>query len=91
MSRQAFISTFIGFIFSGSKTGPKPTEPEPETPTTNPYPDPDETDPTDEPKPTDGPTPATPSTVDPNKDVCKTLTFDTITVIEGELHFFKDG
>ncbi|XP_037540132.1 matrix metalloproteinase-9 [Nematolebias whitei] len=66
----------------GSQTGPKPTDPEPETPTTNPYPDP-----TDEPEPT----PTTPSPVDPNKDVCKTFKFDTITVIEGELHFFNDG
>lgn len=83
---QSFLNFFV-FIFSGSKTGPKPTDPEPETPTTDPYPDPYETDPTDEPEPN----PTTPSTVDPNKDVCKTLKFDTITVIEGELHFFKDG
>ncbi|XP_017273077.1 matrix metalloproteinase-9 [Kryptolebias marmoratus] len=75
----------------GSGTGPKPTTPEPDTPSTTSNPDPDETDSTDEPKPTDVPNPTTPSTVDPDKDACKTLKFDTITVIEGVLHFFKDG
>uniref|UniRef100_A0A3B3WD77 Matrix metalloproteinase-9 n=1 Tax=Poecilia mexicana TaxID=48701 RepID=A0A3B3WD77_9TELE len=29
--------------------------------------------------------------VDPTKDPCKMLKFDTITVIQGHLHFFKDG
>lgn len=84
-----FSLIFYCIYFPGSK-GPNPTEPEPNTPTTTPYPDP-ETDPTDEPEPTDEPVPTTPSTVDPNKDACKMLKFDTITVIEGELHFFKDG
>ncbi|KAM8864717.1 matrix metalloproteinase-9 isoform 2-T2 [Spinachia spinachia] len=71
----------------GSKTGPDPTPPGPNTPTTTPYPDPDVTDPTEEPI---GPS-TTVRPVDPTKDVCKFTEFDTITVIEGELHFFKDG
>ncbi|XP_034732504.1 matrix metalloproteinase-9 isoform X1 [Etheostoma cragini] len=69
----------------GRKTGPDPTPPQPNTPTTTPYPDPDETDATDE------PTTTTTRPVDPTKDACKLTKFDTITVIEGELHFFKDG
>ncbi|KAI3357388.1 hypothetical protein L3Q82_015820, partial [Scortum barcoo] len=69
----------------GPKTGPDPTPPQPNTPTTATYPDPDDTDPTDDPElPTSEP-------VDPTKDACKMTTFDTITEIEGELHFFKDG
>lgn len=69
-------------LFLGPKIGPDPTPPQPTTPTT-PYPDPDETDPTDEPEPT--------KPVDPTKDACKLDKFDSITVTEGELHFFKDG
>ncbi|KAM6925101.1 matrix metalloproteinase-9 [Xenentodon cancila] len=75
----------------GSKTGPDPTAPQPNTPTTTPYPDPDETDPTDEPEPTDDPTATSTPPVDPTKDACKITKFDTITVIEGALYFFKDG
>lgn len=73
----------------GSKTGPDPTAPQPDTPTTTPYTD--ETDATDEPEPTDPSVVTTPSTVDPSKDACKMMKFDTITVIQGHLHFFKDG
>ncbi|KAK5617233.1 hypothetical protein CRENBAI_009965 [Crenichthys baileyi] len=73
----------------GSKTGPDPTAPQPDTPATTPYPD--ETDATEEPEPTDPSIVTTPSTVDPTKDACKMLKFDTITVIQGHLHFFKDG
>uniref|UniRef100_A0A672JCF0 Matrix metalloproteinase-9 n=1 Tax=Salarias fasciatus TaxID=181472 RepID=A0A672JCF0_SALFA len=73
----------------GRRTGPDPTPPQPNPPTTSPYPDPDETDPTDEPEPTDPTTPVVP--VDPTKDACKQDKFDTITVIDGQLHFFKDG
>lgn len=29
--------------------------------------------------------------MDPSKDACKLTKFDSITVIDGELHFFKDG
>ncbi|KAM9341969.1 matrix metalloproteinase-9 [Pholidichthys leucotaenia] len=69
----------------GRKTGPDPTPPQPNPPTTTPSIDPDyETDPTDEPEPTSTP-------VDPAKDACKLPKFDAITVIGGELHFFKDG
>lgn len=73
----------------GPKEGPDPTPPQPRPPTTTPYPDPDETDPTDEPEPTDPTTPVVP--VDPSTDACKQTKFDTITVIDGQLHFFKDG
>uniref|UniRef100_A0AAX7TT86 Matrix metalloproteinase-9 n=1 Tax=Astatotilapia calliptera TaxID=8154 RepID=A0AAX7TT86_ASTCA len=64
----------------GSRTGPVPTPPNPKPPTAEP------TEPTD---PTTTTTTAVP--VDPTKDACKQDTFDTITVIQGELHFFKDG
>ncbi|KAM3618097.1 uncharacterized protein V6R79_015474 [Siganus canaliculatus] len=67
----------------GKKTGPNPTPPQPDIPTT-------ET--TDEPEITTTPTTTTTTRpVDPTKDACKLTKFDTITVIEGELHFFKDG
>ncbi|CAN9516183.1 unnamed protein product [Ophioblennius macclurei] len=76
----------------GPKTGPDPTPPQPRPPTTSPYPDPDETDetePTEEPEPTDPTTDVVP--VDPSQEACKQTKFDTITVIDGQLHFFKDG
>lgn len=74
----------------GRKTGPDPTPPQPHTPTTTAYPD--ETDPTDGPTdPTEPDTTTTTRPVDPTKDACKLTKFDTITVIQGELHFFKDG
>lgn len=65
----------IQFLY-GSGTGPVPTPPNPNPPTAEP------TDPT---------TTTTAVPVDPTKDACKQDTFDTITVIQGELHFFKDG
>uniref|UniRef100_A0A668A9G8 Matrix metalloproteinase-9 n=1 Tax=Myripristis murdjan TaxID=586833 RepID=A0A668A9G8_9TELE len=40
------------------------------------------------------PTPTSTATtrpVDPSKDACKVSKFDSITVIDGELHFFEDG
>ncbi|XP_047449711.1 matrix metalloproteinase-9 [Mugil cephalus] len=70
----------------GPKEGPNPTPPQPNTPATTPYPD--ETDPTENPGPTESPTTLP---VDPTKDACKINSFDTITVIQGDLHFFKDG
>lgn len=74
----------------GRKTGPDPTPPQPDTTSATPNPDPDETDPTDAPtEPTTTTTTTRP--VDPTIDACKFTKFDTITVIEGELHFFKDG
>ncbi|KAL3064164.1 hypothetical protein OYC64_000447 [Pagothenia borchgrevinki] len=70
----------------GRKDGPDPTPPKPNTPSTTAYPDPDDTD-----KPTDPTTTTTATPVDPTKDACKMTKFDTITVINGELHFFNDG
>uniref|UniRef100_A0A3P8UH76 Matrix metalloproteinase-9 n=1 Tax=Cynoglossus semilaevis TaxID=244447 RepID=A0A3P8UH76_CYNSE len=67
----------------GPKTGPDPTPPQP-----NPFPDPDKTEPTNEPEPT---TTTTTRPVPPTNEICKFTKFDTITVIEGDLHFFKDG
>lgn len=69
-------------LSSGSRTGPDPTPPQPTTD----YPDTDETDETEA---TEEPTTTRP--VDPTLDACQLTKFDTITVIEGELHFFKDG
>lgn len=67
---------------AGSKTGPKPTPNPPTTPTT-------ESDVTDS---TDRPTEATtPQPVDPSQDACTVTIFDSITAINGQLHFFKDG
>ncbi|KAM8829369.1 matrix metalloproteinase-9 isoform 2-T4 [Synchiropus picturatus] len=65
----------------GSKTGPDPTPPGP-IPTTASSPDP-----TDEPEPVD----PTTRPVDPTQDACNIDNFDTITVIDKELHFFRDG
>lgn len=84
-------------FFSGGKTDPKPTVPQPNTPTTTAIPDPDETDSTDEPEPepepepTNHPTTTTSTPLDPTKDACNVIKFDTITVIGGDLYFFKDG
>uniref|UniRef100_A0A8C5HU14 Matrix metalloproteinase-9 n=1 Tax=Gouania willdenowi TaxID=441366 RepID=A0A8C5HU14_GOUWI len=68
----------------GPKTGPKPTPPQPNptTPSTNPNPE------TEAPEPR---TTTTPVPIDPSKDACKLTSFDTITVIDRELHYFKDG
>uniref|UniRef100_A0A671YV60 Matrix metalloproteinase-9 n=1 Tax=Sparus aurata TaxID=8175 RepID=A0A671YV60_SPAAU len=78
-----------GIQYLYGKTGPVPTPPQP-NPTTDIYPTIDENV-TDDPEPTE-PTPTTtPQPVDPTKDACKMTKFDTITVIQGELHFFKDG
>ncbi|XP_040907181.1 matrix metalloproteinase-9 [Toxotes jaculatrix] len=77
----------IQYLYGG-KTGPNPPTRQPDISTTSPYPDPDETDPTDEPEPTST---TTTRPVDPTKDACKLTKFDTITVIEGELHFFNNG
>lgn len=65
-------------LSSGGKTGPDPTPPKPDIPTTTPYPDETTTTTTTRP-------------VDPTKDACKIDKYDTITVIDEELHFFKDG
>lgn len=73
----------------GSRTGPAPT-PQP-TPTTTDYPDTAETDETEATEePTVMTTTPTTTPVDPALDACKITQFDTITVIEEELHFFKD-
>lgn len=74
---------------SGRRTGPDPTPPQPNPPTTAPMPDPTTSE--DKPDPTTLPTTTTTRPVDPTKDACKMTTFDAITVIEGNLHFFKDG
>nr|XP_020476317.1 matrix metalloproteinase-9 [Monopterus albus] len=60
----------------GRGTGPDPS----------PAPTATQPDPTDEPTP-----PPTTRPVNPTKDACKMINFDAITVIAGELHFFKDG
>lgn len=78
-------------FFLGSKTDPKPTVPQPKPPTTTATPDPDVTDSTDEPEPTNRPATTTLNPLDPTKDACKVTKFDTITVIGGDLYFFKDG
>lgn len=77
----------------GSRTGPEPTAPQP-TPTTTDYPDTDETDETEgTEEPTEPTVTTTPTTtpVDPTLDACKLTKFNTITVIEGDLHFFNEG
>ncbi len=87
---QQFLLTNT-FLYSGSRTGPDPTPPQPATPTTDSYPEPDDTDATEEPEPTEPTITTTTRPVDPSKDACKLTKFDSITVIDGELHFFKDG
>lgn len=66
--------------------GPDPLPPQPTTVSPDP-----ETDPTVDPRPTEPTTTTTAQPVDPSVDPCKMTKFDTITVIEDELHFFKDG
>ncbi|XP_026115270.1 matrix metalloproteinase-9 [Carassius auratus] len=69
----------------GSNTGPNPTPPEPQFTTSS------SILPT---KPTPSEKTTTVSTtvhVDPSQDVCQINEFDTITEIQKELHFFKDG
>lgn len=61
---------------AGSNTGPQPTPRPPISPTTAP----------------DIPTETTqPQPVDPSQDACTVDAFDSITTINKELHFFKDG
>ncbi|KAM3871838.1 matrix metalloproteinase-9 [Diretmus argenteus] len=69
----------------GRKTGPDPSPPQPTTtPTT--------TTTSSSPDPTTvSPSTTTPQPVDPTVDACQITKFDTITVIEDDLHFFKDG
>uniref|UniRef100_A0A8C6TZU1 Matrix metalloproteinase-9 n=1 Tax=Neogobius melanostomus TaxID=47308 RepID=A0A8C6TZU1_9GOBI len=79
----------IQYLYGG-RTGPEPTPPQP-TPTTTDYPDTDGTDETEgTEEPTETTTPTT-SPVDPTLDACKLTEFNTITMIEGDLHFFDDG
>lgn len=76
-----YFNIFIHFFFSGPKTGPDPTPPKPKTTTSSPI----------------GPTKPTPSekttTTDvvPSQDACQINEFDTITEIQKELYFFKNG
>lgn len=69
-------------LSAGSNTGSKPTPNPPIYPTTDPI----VTASTDQPTET-----TTPRPVDPSQDACAVTMFDSITAINGELHFFKDG
>ncbi|XP_037391777.1 matrix metalloproteinase-9-like [Pygocentrus nattereri] len=73
----------------GPKPGPDPKPPQPTTTTSSPVSTPKPTAQT--PKPTAPIVPTTTPSVDPSMDACKVDIFDTITEIQGELHFFKDG
>ncbi|XP_062854809.1 zinc finger protein 335-like [Trichomycterus rosablanca] len=73
----------------GPKTGPDPTPPKPKTTTSSPVSSPTPSEET--PEPTTPTTSTTTTPVDPSVDACKEEKFDTITEIQGELHFFKDG
>lgn len=74
--------------FTGPKTGPDPTPPKPRTTTPSPF-SPTPTEDAIEPMTPTATT--TPETVQPSVDACKMDKFDSITEIQGELHFFKDG
>ncbi|KAI7797823.1 matrix metalloproteinase-9 [Triplophysa rosa] len=64
----------------GPKTGPSPAPPKPKTTTSSPTePTPDET------------TVSTTTHVVPSQDACQISEFDSITEIQKELHFFKNG
>nr|XP_029521154.1 matrix metalloproteinase-9-like [Oncorhynchus nerka] len=65
----------------GSKTGPDPI---PTIPSPGPEPKPDTTT-------TKSTTTTTTLPVDPSQSPCQINIFDTITEIDGDLHFFKDG
>lgn len=71
----------------GPKTGPDPSPPKP-TPVPSEQPD---TAATKAPTTTITPKTSDPHPVDPSKDACQVDKFDTITVIEDTLHFFKNG
>lgn len=67
----------------GSGTSPDPIPPNPsKTP---------DTPATTVPTSTTTTSPTTSQPLDPSNDACKETKFDTITEIEGDLHFFKDG
>ncbi|TRY85480.1 hypothetical protein DNTS_015643 [Danionella cerebrum] len=70
----------------GPKTGPDPTPPQPQTTTSS-------TATPTKPSPSDTTTVSisTTSRNVPSVDVCQIKTFDAITEIQKELHFFKDG
>ncbi|CAB1335913.1 unnamed protein product [Coregonus sp. 'balchen'] len=72
----------------GSKTGPDPTPPGPTAPAPGPSDEPELNTPTTT---TTKPTTTTTHPVDPSQDPCQINKFDTITEIDGDLHFFKDG
>ncbi|KAK2851325.1 hypothetical protein Q5P01_007601 [Channa striata] len=74
----------IQYLYGG-RTGPDPTPPMPETTTAG------DTVTTEETEPTEPTTTTTTRPVDPTKDACNVAKFDAITVIEGGLHFFKNG
>ncbi|KAJ8017198.1 hypothetical protein DPEC_G00015320 [Dallia pectoralis] len=78
----------IQFLY-GSKTSPDPTAPGPTPTAPGPTPTTEETDEPD--TPTTKPTITTTRPVDPSQDACKIEKFDTITEVDGQLHFFKDG
>nr|XP_042698460.1 matrix metalloproteinase-9 isoform X3 [Chrysemys picta bellii] len=69
----------------GQGSGPAPTTQAPDIPDQATTAEPDTA--TDD----DYPLPTEPSPVDPSSDACKVNSFDAITEINGELHFFKGG
>ncbi|XP_042698459.2 matrix metalloproteinase-9 isoform X2 [Chrysemys picta bellii] len=74
----------IQFLY-GQGSGPAPTTQAPDIPDQATTAEPDTA--TDD----DYPLPTEPSPVDPSSDACKVNSFDAITEINGELHFFKGG
>uniref|UniRef100_A0A8C6ZAC3 Matrix metalloproteinase-9 n=1 Tax=Nothoprocta perdicaria TaxID=30464 RepID=A0A8C6ZAC3_NOTPE len=78
----------------GRGSGPEPTAPAP-VPTEEPEPEPSgDASTTEEQEEEEEATPeptAQPSPVDPSRDACAERSFDAITEINGELHFFKNG
>lgn len=80
-----YLYFFIYFFFSGPKTGPDPTPPKPKTTTSSPI---GPTKPTPSEKTT---TVSTTTDVVPSQDACQIKEFDTITEIQKELYFFKNG
>ncbi|CAM5152186.1 unnamed protein product [Eretmochelys imbricata] len=80
----------IQFLY-GRGSGPKPPAPTTQAPDIPDQATTQAEDTTTTAEPDDSPLPTEPSPVDPSNDACKVNSFDAITKINGELHFFKSG
>lgn len=81
-AKSLVLALYLYYFFSGPKTGPSPAPPQPKTTTSSPT------------KPTPDKTTVSTTTQivpDPSQDVCQISEFDSISEIQKELHYFKNG